>query len=204
MLQFGRVDGRGLAGLLEHAVRLRGGGQALEELGADLAVELADGPAGADGFGFVETAGREPPPVLSRQVTPQPPQQFFSADGPRTSLLLELDDPPPDLPIGRHDDAAGRTHDDAPGLVHQAGDARHQLSGGLSAGGDGRPRRVPRICRLSFLGRGTHPNLSNVPARSWCQRALTEAARRVVGDGRLRCEAGTASLPTTSRARGPK
>ena len=54
--QFGGVDRRGFARGGEHTFGVCGRRQALEELGADLAVELADGPAGAYGFGFVEGA----------------------------------------------------------------------------------------------------------------------------------------------------
>ena len=63
------VFGPGLLPLGEHGGLVAGEQGALVELGADLAVELADGPSAAQGFGFVEEAclgllDREQPDVV--------------------------------------------------------------------------------------------------------------------------------------------
>ncbi len=80
-------------------------------------------PASSDRLGQ-----ENPRPWRRRQVFRQTLQQFLPVFRPGLAALLELDDPPPDLPVGRRQDAVDRAGRHPPGLLQQVGNAGHEVA----------------------------------------------------------------------------
>ena len=119
----------------------------------------------------------KPTPVSGGQVVRQAGEQFIAVPGPGLSALLELDDPPPHLPVGGGDDPVDGAGRGGAGLVEQPGQAGDEPVVGHPAVGHGRGGERQWVGRgRSLLGHGTDEWLPGHRTSRRCGRQAISSA----------------------------